>query len=258
MKMTNLKKFPTMMLMFVVGAALVLGSCSKDDSTSVVAGDKTALTALIAQADALVAAASPNDYPQAAIDNFTTTLQTVKTAAAATNLTQTQINNLVTQLTEAMATFNAAAYGYVDDAMYLKAGWHFDEGTGTTATGFSTAQHVGTFTLGDATFFGSAAQMPSWVAGVKGGYAIHVDKGAHLEVPYTSDFLPTDLTISVWVKPDSIYENNYIISQNYWNGYKLQTQGGGKPFFTYLTTGGRILMPTTKRTTPLKRMCGIT
>ncbi len=235
--MKNLKKFHTLLLMLIVGGAMILGSCKKDDSTSITPGDKTALTALIAQADELANAATVNDYPQTAIDNFKATLQTVKTAAA-TELTQTQIDNLVTQLTEAMATFNAQAYGYIDDAMYLKAGWHFDEGTGTTATGFSTAQHVGTFTMGDVAILGANAQMPTWVAGVKGGYAIHVNGGAHLEVPYTADFLPTDLTVSVWVKPDSIYENNYIISQNYWNGYKLQTQGGGKPFFTYLKAGG--------------------
>ncbi len=50
--------------------------------------------------------------------------------------------------------------------------------------------------------------------------------------------MPANLTISVWVKPTELYVNNYIVSQNYWEGYKLQTQDGGKPFFTYAKVGG--------------------
>ena len=234
MKMTNLMKLRTLLLMLIVSSAMILGSCAKDDN-GIVEGDKTALTALIAEADVLSAAALPANYPQADIDLFKTTLATVKTAAA-TKLTQVQINNLVTQLTEAIATFESKAYGYIDESLYLNAGWHFDEGTGNTATAFSTVAHVGTFKAGNAGVFGATALSPTWVTGVKGGKAIYLDKGAHLEVPYTTAFLPVNLTISVWIKPVELYENNYIISQNYWNGYKLQTQGGGKPFFTYKST----------------------
>ena len=71
--------------------------------------------------------------------------------------------------------------------------------------------------------------------------AIYLDKGAHLEVPYTTAFLPANITISVWIKPIELYENNYIVSQNFWQGYKLQTQGGGKPFFTYKKVDGGII-----------------
>jgi hypothetical protein len=140
-----------------------------------------------------------------------------------------------------MNTFEAQAYGFIDEAMYLNAGWHFDEGTGTTATAFSTTKHVATFFKGNTVIMGASAMSPSWVDGVNGGKAVYLDKGAHLEVPYTTAFLPVDITISVWVKPDALYENNYIVSQNYWNGYKLQTQGGGKPFFTYKKVDGGII-----------------
>jgi len=237
MKMTNLMKLRTLLLMLIVSSAMILGSCKKDDDNGIVEGDKTALTALIAEADALADAALPANYPQADIDAFKATLATVK-AAAATKLTQAEINNLVTQLTEAIATFESKAYGYIDEALYLNAGWHFDEGTGTTATAFSTVAHVGTFKPGNAVILGATALSPTWVTGVKGGKAIYLDKGAHLEVPYTTAFLPVNLTISVWIKPLELYENNYIVSQNYWNGYKLQTQGGGKPFFTYKKVDG--------------------
>lgn len=236
--MKNLMKLHTLLLMLFVSTALILGSC-KDDDDDIVEGDKTELNALIAQAEAIAAAATTADYPQSAIDAFKATLQTIKDAAA-TKLTQTEINNLIVNLNNAMGTFNSQAYGYIDESLYLNAGWNFDEGTGTTATAFSNVKHVATFFRGNTVILGNDAMMPSWTDGVK-GKAVYFNKGAHLEVPYTNSFLPANLTISVWVKPDELYEHNYIVSQNYWNGYKLQTQGGGKPFFTYKKIDGGII-----------------
>lgn len=236
--MKNLMKLHTLLLMLFVGSALILGSC-KDDEDEIIEGDKTELNALIAQAEALANAATTADYPQSAIDAFKSTLQTVKTASA-DKLTQTQINNLVVQLTAAIETFKSQAYGFIDESLYLNAGWHFDEGSGTTATDYSANQFVATFFRGSVAVLGNDAQMPSWTDGVK-GKAIHFNGGAHLEVPYNNAFLPAEISISVWVKPDELYEHNYIVSQNYWNGYKLQTQSGGKPFFTYKKVDGGII-----------------
>ena len=240
MKMKNLMKWQTLLLMLFVSTAMIMSSCKDDDDDGIVEGDKTALNALIADAETLANSATTADYPQAAIDAFKSTLSTVKTTAA-TPLTQTQIDNLVTQLTEAKNTFESQAYGFIDETLYLNAGWHFDEGSGTTATAYSTVQHVATFFKGNEVILGADAMMPSWTDGVKGGKAVMLNKGAHLEVPYTTAFLPVDITISVWIKPIELYENNYIVSQNYWNGYKLQTQGGGKPFFTYKKVDGGII-----------------
>ena len=217
---------------------MILGSCKDDEG--IVEGDKTVLNALILEADALAASATSVDYPQAAIDTYTSTLTAIKTAAA-TPLTQTEIDNLVIQLTEALSTLDSQAYGFIDESLYLNAGWHFDEGTGTTATAYSTVKHVGTFMAGNAVLLGTDAKSPTWTTGVNGGNAIYLTGGAHLEVPYTTAFLPVNLTIAVWVKPDELYEHNYIVSQNYWTGYKLQTQGGGKPFFTYKKVDGGIV-----------------
>ncbi len=236
--MKNFKNWPLTMLMLIICSALILGSCKKEEE--IIEGDKTALNALIDEADALASAATTADYPQTAIDNFKATLSTVKTTAA-TKLTQVEINNLITQLTEAMKTFDSQAYGFIDEALYLTAGWHFDEGTGTTATAYSTVKHIATFKPGNAAILGANAMSPSWADGVKGGKSVYLNKGAHLEVPYTTAFLPANLSISVWIKPIELYEHNYIVSQNYWNGYKLQTQGGGKPFFTYKKVDGGIV-----------------
>jgi hypothetical protein len=238
MNMKSLIKMRTLVLLLIVGSALTLGSCKKDPV--VVDGDHTALTALIVKADALSAAATAADYPQTAIDAFKATLATVKTSNA-TEITDVQITALTVQLTEAMKTLDSKAYGFIDEALYLNAGWHFDEGTGSTATAFSTVKHVATFFKGNAVIMGADAAMPTWGAGIKGGKAVYLTGGGHLEVPYTTAFLPANISISVWVKPDVLRADNYIVSQNYWNGYKLQTQDGGKPFFTYKKVDGGIV-----------------
>lgn len=239
MKVLHFLKLRTLMLMVIVSSAMIMSSC-KDDNNDSNGADKTAINALITDADKLSAEAKDSDYPQTAIDTYKSTLQTIKSSAAG-NLTQVQVNNLVTQLQQTMDTFKSKAYGFIDETASLVAGWHFDEGTGTTATAFSTTKHIATFKKGNAVILGSNAMDPSWVDGVKGGKAVYLNNGAHLEVPYTSAFLPSNLTISVWVKPIELYENNYIVSQNFWTGYKLQTQGGGKPFFTYKKADGGII-----------------
>lgn len=238
--MKNLMNWKNLLLMLFVSSAVIMSSCKDDDDDGIVEGDKTELNAMIAQAEALINSATTADYPQKAIDAFKSTLGTIKTAAEKP-LTQVEINNLNTQLGEAMKTFETQAYGFIDETLYLTAGWHFDEGTGTTATAYSTVQHVATFFKGNTVILGAEAMMPSWTDGVKGGKAVLLNKGAHLEVPYTTAFLPANITISVWVNPLELYEDNYIVSQNYWNGYKLQTQGGGKPFFTYKKTDGGVV-----------------
>ncbi len=228
--MEKLIRVRTMLLLLVVSSALFLGSCKKD--ATVVAGDKTALTAAIASADALSAAATSTDYPQADITTYQATLATVKTAAAPM-LTQSQIDNLVIQLNAAMTLLNSKAYGFIDESLYLVAGWHFDEGTGTTATSYSAAKQVATFTKGWTALLGASAALPTWVDGYKGGKAIYLNNGAHLEVPYSVSFLPADISISAWIKNDvQGWENNCIVSQNYWWGYKFATQSVGKPLFT--------------------------
>ncbi len=233
--MKNLMKLQTLLLVLLVSSAMILGSCKKD--SGIVEGDKTVLTATIVTADALSAAATATAYPQADITTYKNTLTAAK-ATAATPLTQIEIDNLNNAIIQAMATFKSKAYGFIDETLYLNAGWHFDEGTGTTATAFSTVKHVGTFKAGNTVIMGTLSTSPTWVDGVKGGKAVYLKGGAHLEVPYTTAFLPVNLSISVWVKPDELFENNYIISQNFWGGYKLQTQSGGKPFFTYKKVDG--------------------
>lgn len=242
MKVTKLLKLRTLMLMLIVSSGMILGfgSCKSDNNSSS-GGDKSSLNALITRADSLASAATTTDYPQADIDSYKATLATVKTAAA-TNLSQVQINNLITQLNTAMTTFKSKGFAFIDETKYLNAGWHFNEGTGTTATAFSPTKHVATFKMGMTAWNTPGTTLPTWVDGVKGGKAIYLDKGAHLEVPFTPEFLPADISISVWVKvDDNHYADNYIVSQNYWQGYKFQTQSSGRSFFTEAVTATNLV-----------------
>lgn len=235
MKVIKLLKLRALILMMIVSSAMIfgLGSCNNnDDNSTSGGGDKTALTKLITTADSLANLATATDYPQADIDTYKAKLSSVKTEAAK-DLSQTQVNNLVTQLNAALTTFKSKAFAFIDESLYLVAGWHFNEGTGTTATSYSNAKQVATFAKGWTTLLGNDAQLPTWADGIKGSKAIHLTKGAHLEVPYSPTFLPASISIAAWIKMDKPnWENNIIVSQNYWWGYKFQTQSAGKPLFT--------------------------
>ncbi|HAH24443.1 MAG TPA: hypothetical protein DCL77_11945 [Prolixibacteraceae bacterium] len=233
MERKNLIRIRTLLLMLVVSSALFVSSCSKSDNSTPAVVDRAALTKALASADSLSTALTTDDYDQADIDAYKATLATAKTASTSSTLTQAQVNSLVGQIKAAMTLLNSKAFGFINETLNLVAGWKFDEGTGTTATSYSTAKQVGTFMKGFTVLLGANAALPTWVPGVKGGTAIHLSNGAHLEVPYSPSFLPASISISAWIKMDKPgWENNAIVSQNYWYGYKFQTQSAGYPLFT--------------------------
>jgi hypothetical protein len=69
------------------------------------------------------------------------------------------------------------------------------------------------------------------------GKAMYFNNGSHLEISdyAASDLMGSQLSIAVWVKPDSTRAGNYIMSYNYWNSWKFQLQDQNKPFFTIHT-----------------------
>ena len=226
--MRNLTKLYTLLLMVLVSSALIFTSCNDDED--IVEGDKTELNALIVEADAMSAAATTDDYPQAAINAFNTTLQNVKTASAE-KLTQEEIDNLEVQLTQAMETFDAANYDAIPETALL-IGLSFNEGSGTQLTAEG-KNLVATLMTGPSQIFGTNTNLPSFIDGIS-GKAMYFNNGSHLEINgYTaSDFLGNKLSIAVWAKPDSTRPGNYIVSYNYWNSWKFQIQEQNKPFFT--------------------------
>lgn len=237
-----MKKFFSMAVFCLVAAlvAPVFVSCGDDDNEVVKNNaDLTALTTELTACETLLAGAKTDDYPQTAIDAFKKVIDMVKTAVAS-DPTQTAVDNMLTQLTEAKNTFLASAYDALPSANLICA-WDFDEGTGTTLTSTGTQKWDAVLTAGPTEIFGTDTQLPQFVDGIK-GKALSFDKGAHLEVAnYNKNaLLGSELTLSVWVKPTQTAAGNYIISLNYWNTFKFNLQDENKPFFTVSTNKGGV------------------
>jgi len=65
----------------------------------------------------------------------------------------------------------------------------------------------------------------------------HFDKGGNIEVPYTKNLNPQEMTISLWSKKQLLdrtlnTDSYYLVAMNRWNGYKLQYQADNFIFFT--------------------------
>ena len=221
--------------------ATVLTSCEEETNTTTPA-DKTELQALYDECKALLDAATTDEYPQTAIDAFSRVVTAVETALANEGLTQTEADNLLVQLTQARATFEASAYDAIpEDALLL--GLSFDEGEGTELTADGTKAL--TVALRAATdVYGADAPLPTFVEG-KVGMAMHFEQSAYLEVARDllgNDFEGQALSIATWVKLDRTKADNYIVSYNTWNSWKLNIQDGGKPFFTISLDGTAVDM----------------
>jgi len=232
---SNFLKNAMIAFMFVTCTGSLLVACNGDDDGEKV--DKTALTALITECEGIASNASTGDYPQSAIDAFSTVIGTVKTASATASIKQTEVDNLVTQLTEAKNIFLDAAYADIP-ASALLLGLSFDEGQGTqlTATGKNL---IAKLQAGPTEIFGTDTNLPTFVDGKK-GTAMYFNNGSHLAIETFSanDFLGKKMSVSVWVKPEDTRPGNYIMSYNYWNSWKFQLQENNKPFFTVRTDVG--------------------
>jgi len=219
--------------------ANIFSACTSNNNPPVVTADKTKLNALIDSCTTLATGATSTNYPQAAITTFQTTLASVKTAAASTTISQSDVDNLVISLRAAKVSFLATAFAAIP-AGSLTFALMFDEGSGTQLT--TTGNKAWTAVLMGGPIAGHTG-LPTFVTGHKGtGYGIHFGLGSHLEISnFTSaDLLKSQMSISVWVKTDTIYPNNYIIAYNTYNTWKFQLQSAGKPFFTTHTTLGYV------------------
>jgi len=216
--------------------ANVFTGCKSKDNNPPVTADKTKLNALIDSCTTIAGATTAN-YSQANIDAFNATLTSAKTAAASTTITQAAVDNLVISLRAAKNAFLATAFAAIP-AGSLTFALKFDEGSGTSLT--TTGAKAWTATLMGGPIAGHTG-LPTFVTGHKGtGYAMHFGLGSHLEISNNTaaDLTKSQLSIAVWVKTDTIYGNNYIISYNTYHTWKFQLQDANNPFFTFASTAG--------------------
>lgn len=232
-------KFTIWMLVasiFVAGFATSCGDDNKDDNGNV---NLTELTELVSTCESALNGATTDDYPQSAITSFKSTLDGVKDAISKGQVkSQATLNNLLTQLKNALKTFQESAYDAVTEAQTIFK-LSFDEGTGTSLKTTGSYEWTATLEKGPSEIFGSDTQLPTFVDGHK-GKAIYLKNGAHLEI---ADYqaLPLEgskLSIAAWIKPEETRADNYVISYNYWKSWKLNIQTENKPFFTVATAAG--------------------
>ena len=227
----NLFKSAFIALASILMLSTVMTSCDPEELEP---ADTTTLEALIDSCQTIADNATLDDYPQEAITAFNSVLTTAKAALDNKLITQTAVDNLIVQLRAARETFIASEYDVILPSA-LMMGLSFEEGTGAQLTAAGKGW-TAVLKKGPAEIFGTATNFPSFVTG-KVGKAMYFNNGSHLQISdyAASDLMGSQLSIAMWVKPDSTRENNYLASYNYWNSWKFQLQLQNKPFFTVHT-----------------------
>jgi hypothetical protein len=224
----------------MIVASISFSSCKKDKTTPIVT---TALSDSIAAANTLLTNAVEGIHEGEYVAGSKAALQATVTAVQAIladpTSTQVAINAAVANLNQAVVLFKTKIVVPIA-AANLVAWWTFSEGSGTTVTDASSNHLVGTFKPGYSTIANANGTLPQWTADRFGvaNKALHFIKGGHIEVPYTSLLVPAEISISVWVKLDTVFADNYILSQDSWHCWKFQLQSVSKVFFTVGTTTG--------------------
>jgi len=218
----------------IIIAAAVFTSC-KDDDPEPTNVDKTELQALydvaLALHDAAVEGTNAGQYATGAKADFKVVIDAAKTVIDDLYTTEATVAAMITQLNTAMGVFMNREIQPVSTD-YLIAQWLFN-GDAMDASGNG---HDGTLKSGHENFYTAGSPvLPVLTADRFGnaGYAYYFDKGANIEVPYSSQLNPNEeLSISVWIKMESQDNNDYIISLDRWIGYKLNLQSEDKLYYT--------------------------
>mgnify|MGYP002553118435 CR=1 FL=1 len=175
---------------------------------------------------------------------FTNAVNDAKAIRDNQNATQSQVDLMTNNLTLAKETFVGSKYESIPDSSVI-AFFDFETINDNTVASTGTKPVVGVLQAGPAEIFGSDTELPSLVDGVGAGKAIYFSKGNYLAVEdyNPADFLMNNMSWSAWVKVDDASRaNNYIVSLNYWNNWKLNVENNGKPFFTVKTTTATVDM----------------
>jgi hypothetical protein len=208
-----------------------LSNCSKDDDDDdPVAGSKTELNALIAESqelhDGAVEGTSVGFYVVGSKATFQTAIDAAQAVADTDGATQSTIDAAEANLNAAKTTFEAAQIQDVSTEG-LVGQWLFDgDASDYTGNGFD-----GEAVTGHAFWGGGSATLTTDRFDNENN-AYHFDEGGHIEIPYATALNPTVLSLSYWVYMEELDNNDYMISMNRWNCYKVNLQTEDRVFFT--------------------------
>ncbi len=237
----NLKKSKTMKnllkqsIVVLILTAAIFTSCKKDDEKVPTNIDKTELQALYDEAlalhDGAVEGTVAGQYAAGSKATFKVVIDAAKSVIDDEYTSLETVAAITTQLTNAMDVFITRKIQPVSTE-YLIAQWLFNG----DATDNSGNGHDGELKSGHTNFFAEGSALVPALATDRFGNAqsaYYFDKGANIEVPYSSQLNPTsELSISVWIKMESQDNNDYIISLDRWIGYKLNLQSEDKVYYT--------------------------
>jgi hypothetical protein len=222
------------MVAFVLTLA-IFTSCKKEDEKVPTNVDKVALQALyddcIALHDGAVEGSTAGQYAPGSKADFKVVIDAAKTVLDDLYTTEATVAAINVQLTTAQEVFMSKKIQPVSTE-FLIAQWLFN-GDANDASGNG---HNGELKAGHTNFYDAGSSvLPVLVADRFGnaGMAYYFDKGANIEVPYSSKLNPAqELSISAWIKMESQENNDYIISLDRWIGYKLNLQSEDKLYYT--------------------------
>jgi hypothetical protein len=212
-----------------VAASIIIPSCKKTGDDIKYKPDKSKLSALIDSVNQLynkaIEGTKPGFYEAGAKTTLKTSLDLAVQVNTGDHYIQQEVENSISNLNKALQLFSS---GFIQEvsAGTLVARWKLD-GNANDASG---NDHSGMFKTGwvgssSATATdGATLPLPVTDRFNRPGLAYEFNNAAHIEVPYHASLNPKAFTISMWIKSYSTRDNNYLISLNRWNGYKLHVQ----------------------------------
>jgi hypothetical protein len=239
MKTNHVKMLLSAMVVFLI--AWGFSACSSNDSTPKVV--KTDLIAAVAAANTLISTThegvGTGDYLKGSQAPLIAAIEQAQLVVDNTAATKAQVTAAVANLAAAVATYQSNKVTPIDPTN-LVGQWTFDEiasaTVGATVKDYSGNNHDGTIKAGPA---GWGSGVPALTTDRYGNAnkALLFDKGANIEIPYSTALNPATLSISAWVKLSEV-RNNRFIGLHSWIGYKFEVQDANYPFATVGYNGG--------------------
>jgi len=227
-------KFITMAALLCLSLGVFIISCSKSSSPPPPVTNKTTLQKAVDSANWYATntteGTKPGEYTVGSKAPLNSAIAAATTILNSATSTQAQLDNAAANLNGATLTYQGAYITQIAPANLI-AYWKFN-GNANDSSGNG---HNGAVKTGHA-FFGAGT--PALTADRFGNAnkAYHFDNGGNIEVPYSANLNPQQMSISLWARQDTAGRtinpaNCYMVSLNRWNGWKFQTQ----PFLPFFT-----------------------